>query len=131
MKIYRVFLKKSESGKIEDLVMVKDGLDIIALLYQDLYLFYNKIWDKAVLFFFVFILLDLIPNICFMLIGYIIICSYLALHFADWKSKQLLKNKYEFLGVFGGRSKKEAKERFLQDFNSSYKDSDKLEQKIF
>lgn len=131
MKIYRVFLKRSDGGKIENLVMIKDGFDIFALIFQDLYLFYNKMWGKAFLFFFLFMLLDFTLNIFFMLLGYAVICSYIALHFTDWKSKQLLDEKYEFLGEFSGRTKKEAKERFLKEFNSNYKEDDKLEQKIF
>ncbi|MDD2839921.1 MAG: DUF2628 domain-containing protein [Rickettsiales bacterium] len=131
MKIYRIFLKKTSENKIEDLKMIKNGFDIYALMFQDLYLFYNKMWHKAFLFFFLFIALDFTFNIFLMLIGYLIICSYLALHFTDWKSKQLLDNGYEFLGLCSGKNRREAKEKFLEDFNSNYKEKDKLEQRIF
>lgn len=132
MKIYRVFLKRSDGGKIENLVMIKDGLDILALMFQNLYLFYNKMWSKAFLFSFLFILLGFVSVKCLMMyFVYLVLCSYIALRFVDWKSKQLIGEQYEFLGVFAGRTKKEAKERFLEEFNSNYKDNDKLEQKIF
>jgi hypothetical protein len=130
MKIYKIFLKENE-GKIEDLKIIKDGVDFFALIFQDLYLFYNKMWGKAFLFFFAFFVLDFTFNIFFMLIGYVIICSYIALHFSDWKSEQLIKDGYKILGLCNGKNKKEAKENFLEDFNNNYKEKDKLEQKIF
>ncbi len=131
MKTYKIFLKRNADGKIEDLRIVKNGFDVFALMFQDLYLFYHKMWGKALLFFLFFVLLGFVLNISLKLVGYLIVCSYIAVCFSDWKSKQLSDDGYEFLGISNGNNKKEAKEKFLEYFNTNYKEKDKLEQRIF
>lgn len=131
MKTYKIFLKRNTEGKIEDLRIVKNGLDLFALLFQDLYLFYNKMWGRAFLFFFLFTALSFALNISLMLTSYLIICCYIAVCFSDWRSEQLSNDGYEFLGISSGNNRKEAKENFLEYFNTNYKEKDKFEQRIF
>ena len=65
------------------------------------------------------------------LLSYIIVGLYFAVHFSDWKSSKLEKNGYIFLGIISGKTKKEAKELFLESFNKNYVEKDKMEQKVF
>ncbi|HSQ98192.1 MAG TPA: DUF2628 domain-containing protein [Rickettsiales bacterium] len=131
MKAYRIFLKGEKSGKVVDLKIIREGFNFFAFLFNVFYLFYNKLWKVASLFFVVYLGLVFMPSACCMVVGGVIISSYISIHFIDWKSEKLIKDGYEFLGIFNGNNEKEAKEDFLKKFNDNYKGKDRLKQKIF
>jgi hypothetical protein len=131
MKIYRMLLKRNINGKIEDLEVIQNGFSIFALIFQIPYLLYNKMWSMVCFFSCLFIILGFTFNIFLISIGYIIVCLYISLNFANWKFKKLISNGYEFLGYSEGNSKKDAKERFLENLNRDYNGKDKLKQEIF
>ena len=37
MKIYNVFIKEDKSGKIEDVVVLKDGFSLVAFIFTPLF----------------------------------------------------------------------------------------------
>lgn len=135
MKIYRIFLKKSEDGKIEDLELLKEGFNIWAFAFQIFYLLYKRLWKQSLV---VFVIMGITNLLQYRYISpYIIIpiqtgvLIYIAFECIDWLSINKVKNGYEFLGYTSGNNEKEAKLKFLESINNNYTANDKLEQKIF
>lgn len=135
MKTYKIFLKRSKNGTIEDLQLIYKGFNVPAFLLQGFYLFYQKlkVQAKAILIIFgiLFSLSYLLFSIYTIIISYILVCLYIGFKYHDWKSRNLIMRGYEFLGTISGKNQKQAKLDFLEKLNSNYKEDDKLEQKIY
>ena len=135
MKIYRIFLKKSKEGIIKDLELLKEGFNFWAFLFNIFLFLYKKLWIQSLIFIAIFTILTFlqIKFLSYYITFSIKFCLaiYIAFDYIDWKSKKLIKNKYDFLGYSSGNDPKEAKLKFLDGLNNSYSSGDKLEQKIF
>ncbi len=135
MRTYKIFLKKSKKGTIEDLQIIYKGFDFLAFLLQIFYLFYQKLKVQAKTTIIVFVVLYFLYYLSFsiytIIILYLVICVYIGFKYHDWKSRNLLMRGYEFLGTIGGKNQKQAKLDFLEKLNDNYQEKDKLEQKIY
>ena len=135
MKIYRIFLKKTKEGVIDDLELLKEGFNIWAFVFQLFYLIYKRLWKQLIIMFIIFSVLNILQ--LNFVSSYIIIpiqiciCVYIGFEFTDWYSQKLVKIGYQFLGYSSGNDEKEAKLKFLDSINNNYTNNDKLEQKIF
>ncbi len=135
MKIYRIFLKKTNKGIIDDLELLKEGFNIWAFVFQLFYLIYRRLWKQSIVIFVLFSILNLLQ--LNFISAYIIIpiqiciCIYIGFEYTDWYSQKLVNSGYQFLGYSSGNDKKEAKLKFLDSINNNYTKDDKLEQKIF
>ena len=135
MKTYKIFLKRSKDGTIEDLQLIYKGFDILAFLLQIFYLFYQKLKVQAKTTIIVFVVLYFLYYLSFsiytIIILYLVICVYIGFKYHDWKSRNLIMRGYEFLGIISGKNQKQAKLDFLEKLNNNYQEKDKLEQKIY
>lgn len=135
MKTYKIFLKKSSDGVIEDLELIKTGFNVWAFIFQLLYLFYKRLWLQALAVALIFVLMSYLQftfvNPYIVLSIQIGISLYVGFEASDWNGKKLAKDGYEFLGHTSGNDKKEAKLKYLESINNSYAKDDKLEQKVF
>ena len=136
MKTYKIFLKRSKDGIIEDLQLIYKGFNVLAFLLQIFYLFYHKLFVQArattitLILIAVFSKLLNISIYTFIIIE-ILICIYVGFKYHDWKSRNLVMRGYEFLGTISGKNQKQAKLDFLEKLNNNYQEKDKLEQKIY
>ena len=135
MKIYRIFLKKADSGKIQDLELIAEGYSYLSLFFGFFYLFYKKLWLQGLL---VFLLCLLSMTAQYILSGfYIGVIAVLGslvfsgFEYIDWKSKKMIKDGYQYLGYSSGNNEREAKLKFLENINSNQEQSNKMEQKVF
>ena len=135
MKIYRIFLKKTDSGEIEDLELLHDGFSFPSLIFGSLYLFYKGLWQQGLI---IFLLAFLSGAIQFSIAGFYIggiavlgSLIYAGFEYVDWKSKKMLKEGYQYLGYSSGNNEREAKLKFLENLNSNHPQEDKMEQKVF
>lgn len=135
MKIYRIFLKKNKEGVIEDLELVNERFNFLALLFPVLYFLYKKMWKDALTLFVIFLILFAIFSsfnlnyiAAIIQLGISIYCGF---EYYEWETKNLIKNGYEYLGRSSGNDEREAKLKFLDTINADYNSNDKLEQKVF
>lgn len=136
MKTYRIFLKKTDKGVIDDLEVIRDGFNFWAFLFHFFYLLYKKLWKQSIIIFIILLFLNFIQ---FKFLSWYIIfpiqvclCIYIGFEYADWFAKKLIFSKYQFLGYSSGNNEREAKLKFLDSINENYTNNDdKLEQKIF
>lgn len=135
MKTYKIFLKRSKDGTIEDLQLLYKGFNALAFLLQIFYLFYQKLKVQAKTTIIVFVVLYFLYYLSFsiytIIILYLVIGVYIGFKYHDWKSRNLIMRGYEFLGTISGKNQKQAKLDFLEKLNNNYQEKDKLEQKIY
>ena len=137
MKIYRIFLKKDKNGKIEDLILIKEGFSIFTFIFQGFYLLSKQLWLEATILFGIIIFSNILKyyfKILFISIPLQLgVLLYYSFEFNDLFTKRLIKDGYEYLGYSSGKDEKEAKLKFLDTFTKSYdnKKEDKLETKVF
>lgn len=135
MKIYRIFLKKADDGKIQDLELIADGYSYLSLFFGFFYLFYKKLWLQGSLLFLLCILSMTAQYILSgFYIGIIAVLGSLVFsgfEYIDWKSKKMIKDGYQYLGYSSGNDEREAKLKFLENINSNQEQSNKMEQKVF
>jgi hypothetical protein len=129
MKKYKVFLKRDKKNAIEDLIILKTGANYYALSFGITYFIYKKMWKVSALWFLTILSCNVLGSLHFVLIIilYIIVLIFVCIKCNDWIEYDLIHNKkYEQLGFIVGESIEDAKLKFLENFNASYK-----EQKIF
>ena len=126
MKLYNALVKKTKLGKIEDIVVFKDGFSFPALFLNNLWFLYHKMWKEfgvLLLLSFVFMLLKslgiLSPSDVFLL--EIVMIFMVALNFNYWLVDHLKKQGYEFVGLVFGADEISAKMRFVKNLEADQK----------
>lgn len=123
MNIYNALIKKNKEGKIEDVVLLKEGFSLFAFLFSGLWFLYHKMWKEF------FVLAAL--NILFVFfskisshfdrasleIAFIFV---VALNANYWYCESLKKRGYEFVGLVFGDNHASAKLRFIKNFEADY-----------
>lgn len=120
MKLYNALIKKSSAGKIEDVIVLKDGFSYPAFFLNNLWFLYNKMWKEfgvlvGVSFsFMVLKALGILSSSDIVLLE-IIFLFIIALNFNYWLVEHLKKQGYEFVGLVFGSSLENAKMRFVKN----------------
>ncbi len=123
MKLYSAFTKENREGKIEDVILLKDGFSYPAFFFSGLWFLYHKMWQEffaLLLINFAFILLGGISSSfdrIFLEIAFIFI---IALNANYWRADKLRKSGYNFVGLVFGNNPAEAKLRFANNFKADY-----------
>lgn len=123
MKLYSAFIRKNNSNKIQDIILLKEGFSFLALFFNGLWFFYHKMWRE----FFALILV----NISFAFFGEvwhefdkvfleIALVIAIAINANYWLSEHLRNSGYEFAGMFFGDNLAEAQFNFSKSFGKNY-----------
>ena len=123
MRVYRIFLKKSPNGVIEDLELVQDSFNWRGFFLGGFYLLFKRIWKIALV-----VLAVYAAEVALLAWNYsrftafvsaldVIMAVYIGFEYVDWHSKLLIKRGYEYLGYSSGRDVREAKLKFLENVN--------------
>ncbi len=124
MRTYRVFVKKGKAGDFEDLIMLREGINVCALLFGPIWMLVHKLWLILTLWIAVFslsfLLLDFLvslTNISYfesVPIALIIILYMLpGVISEDLRQKKLMSSGYELLGYSMGSEESDARMRFF------------------
>ncbi len=103
MKLYNALIKKSEEGKISEIILIKEGFSFFAFLFGPLWFFYHKMWKEALTlivvdaFFGLYSNIAGFPNEILLQISFAII---VAVNANFWLCAHLLRKKYIFSGLF-------------------------------
>lgn len=126
MKIYNVFIKEDKSGKIEDVVVLKDGFSLVAFIFTPLWFAYYKMWREFfVVLFFVFSLQILFAKVAMFygVILQIIMVILIAFNANYWLGEHLQKRKkYKFIGAVFGKNKAQARINLVKEFKLHFQD---------
>ncbi len=123
MKLYNALIKKTKEGKIEDIILLKDGFSYPAFFLNNIWFLYNKMWKEFVVLLgvsFSFMLLKAMgifsSSDIFLL--EVIFVFIIALNFNYWLVEHLKKQGYEFVGLVFGSDLTNAKMRFVKNLEN-------------
>ncbi|MES2677347.1 MAG: DUF2628 domain-containing protein [Pseudomonadota bacterium] len=120
MKLFNIYVKKSETDTIEDLVVVKSNFSYLAFLFGILWFLQHKMWKEAACLTLIDILLIIIGqkglfgsfDILAIEFGLLLIVG---LNAGYWYEQYLRKHNYQFVGNVFGKNKDEAKLHFISN----------------
>lgn len=123
MKLYNTLIKKNHEGKIEDILLLKEGFSLMAFLFSAFWFLYHKMRKEFVVL--------LLANFAFtfaqklnFLSGFDEMCLQMAFFFVValnanyWLVDDLKKRGYEFTGVVFGANITDARMRFIDNLKS-------------
>lgn len=124
MKPYNAIIKKNKEGKIEDVILLKEGFSFFAFLFSGLWFLYYRMWKE--------LLALIIINVAFAIFGkfssdfnkFLLEIAFLfmvALNATYWLCDHLKKKGYEFVGVVFGENCTNAKIRFVKNLEADFK----------
>lgn len=127
MKSYSIFIKKNkENESVDDVILVKEGFNFYALIFNILWFLFKKMWICSIVF------IIIIPSILYIFSHFVafpivlLILVFIGLEANDLLIKKFQKSDYYFVGYSTGNDEKEAKLRFLDSLNQENKDKSKV-----
>lgn len=126
MKLYNALVKRNPTGKIEDIVLIKDGFSWSAFLFSGLWFLYYRMWKDllaliAVNFAFVFLAkISSSFDRIFLEFGFFFL---IALNANYWRADHLKKKGYEFVGLVFGANQIDAKLRFVEGLEDEFSEA--------
>lgn len=120
MKLYNALIKKNFEGKIEDIVLFKEGFSMMAFLFSAFWFLYHKMRKEFVVmlvanFVFAFAgkynFLSGFDEFCLQVAFFLIV----ALNANYWLVDDLKKRGYEFVGLVFGSNVADARVRFIKN----------------
>ncbi|MBM5781900.1 MAG: DUF2628 domain-containing protein [Pelagibacterales bacterium] len=123
MKLYNALIKKNKEGKIEDIILLKDGFSYPAFFLNSIWFLYNKMWKEfgvllGVSFSFMLLKALSIFSLSDVLLLELIFTFIIALNFNYWLVEHLKKQGYEFIGLVFGSDMTNAKMRFVKNLEN-------------
>ncbi len=125
MKLYNALIKKNQTGKIEDIILLQEGFSIMAFLFSAFWFLYHKMRKE----FFVLLAVNIV-FVCFakfnFLSGFDEFCLKMSLFFIIalnanyWLVDDLKKRGYEFVGLVFGSDSANAKMRFVENLKADH-----------
>ena len=120
MKLFNIYIKKSESNTIEDLVAVKSNLSYLAFLFNILWFFQHKMWKESIVFLLINAVFIAIFQKNFFGFSDALIIEFgllliVGLNAGYLYEKSLMRKNYQFSGTVFGKNKDEAKLRFISN----------------
>jgi len=118
MKTYSALIKKNRDGKVENLVLLKEGFSWRAFIFSGLWFLYHKMWKEflvLILINFAFFFLAKISSDFDKIVLEIFYLFLVALNATYWLEQHLRKKGYELAGVAFGADELSAKFNFLQN----------------
>lgn len=120
MKLFNIYIKKSENDSIDDLALVKSNFSYTAFIFNFLWFLQHRMWKEsgsAIVVFAVFIAIAQKGffsafDIFLIWIGWAMI---IGLNAGYWYEQKLINKGYVFYGNVFGKNKDEAKLRFISN----------------
>lgn len=126
MKLYNVLVKRNPAGKIDDIVLIKDGFSWLVFLFSGLWFFYHRMWKDllvliAVNFAFVFFAkISSSFDRVLLEFGFFFL---VALNANYWRIDHLKKKGYELVGLSFGDGRVDAKVRFVEGIEDEFSEA--------
>jgi hypothetical protein len=128
MKLYNALIKKNQEGKIEDIILLKEGFSMMAFLFSAFWFLYHKMRKESFILFAASFVFASAGKMNFLsgFDGFFLQMSFffiVALNANYWLVDDLKKRGYEFVGLVFGTDAANAKMRFV----ASLKDDNLLD----
>lgn len=132
MKLYNVYIRNSENGAIDGLVLVENGISYKALFFNVIWFMYYRMWKELfalfILIWSIFFLHEkhILPNHSAVTVTIISILIMVSINANYWRSKNLQKGGYKFYGCVFGKSREMAKLRFIEGYIENHPNDNDL-----
>lgn len=119
MKLYNTLIKKDAKGKIEDIVLLKEGFSLFAFLFNIFWFLRYKMWKESLVLMVANIVLANVEkysgdfNSTSLEVVLLLVVAFNANY---WLFEHLKNKNYEFVGMVFGKDLEEAKLRFIENF---------------
>lgn len=126
MKLYSVLVKKSPTGKIDDLVLLRDGFSWLAFFFNGLWFLYYQMWKEFLVLVSVnvaFVFLAKISSNFDLVLLEIAFIFLVALNANYWRTDHLKKKGYEMVGLVFGVNHVDAKLHFVKGFKTEFSEA--------
>ncbi len=126
MKLYNVLVKKSPAGKIEDIVLLKDGFSWLAFLFSGFWFFYYRMWKDLFVLIAVNIAFVFFAKISASFDRFLLECAFvfmIALNANFWRAEHLKKCGYEMIGLVFGINGVDEKLHFVEGLEEEFEDA--------
>lgn len=126
MQLYNVLVKKNPEGKIDDIVLLKDGFSWSAFLFSGIWFFYHRMWKD--------LLVLILVNFAFMFFAKISsnldrallefsLFFLVALNANYWRMEHLKKKRYELVELVFGANSVDAKVHFVDGLEDEFSEA--------
>ncbi len=126
MKLYNVLIKKNPAGKIEDIVLLKDGFSWLAFFFSGLWFLYYRMWKEF--------LVLIVVNVAFVVFAKIssgfdrallevVFIFMVALNANYWRCEHLKNKGYELVGLVFGANRIDAKLHFVEGLEDEFSEA--------
>ncbi len=129
MKTYSALVKKSDEGKISDIVLIKDGFSFFAFLFTAFWFLYHKMRKEFIILIIFGVLLSLFEGTNGILLQ-VAFSFVIAINANYWFCEYLTKEGYEFIGIFFGVNKEEALLKAVDEIKHEVLDDSILKSQI-
>jgi hypothetical protein len=119
MKLYNALVKKNKEGKVEDVILLKEGFSVCAFLFSGAWFLYHKMWQEFLALLLINIVFIFLGNFysnfdrIFLQTAFIFIVAFNANY---WLCSHLKKKGYELAGLFFGADCDDARLSFVKNF---------------
>lgn len=119
MRLYNALIKRNSEGKIEDVILLKEGFSFLAFCFGPLWFLSRKMWNEF------FVLIAFNASFAFLTNIFsrsdkisleILFAFIIAINANYWFGEYLRKKNYQFVGLIFGSNKSNAQLRFAQNF---------------
>jgi len=126
MRPYNVLVKKNSVGKIDDIVLLKDGFSWAAFLFSGFWFFYHRMWKELLVLILVNFAFVFISKISSAFDRTLLECGFfflVALNANYWRVDHLKKQGYELVGLVFGNDQVGAKVHFIEGLKDEFSEA--------
>lgn len=127
MNTYSIFVKQNKKSKsLDDVILVKEGFNLFAMIFSVLWFLYNKLYLFALLSFMFINFSILFFSYSISTIFIFLFCLLIGFEANNLLLYRFQREKYFFVGYSTGKNKDEAQLRFLDEVNREAKNNNQV-----
>ena len=129
MNIYNALIKKNDNGKVEDIIMIKEGFSWKAFFFNTIWFVYHRMWKEIIILFligFAFSFFAKLSSDFDKLTMQIALFFMVALNANYWLCEKIKNKGYEFAGIVFGSNATHAKLRFVKRMQNNELDEEQF-----
>lgn len=129
MKLYNALVKKNQLGKIEDIIMIKEGFSWKAFIFNAIWFVYHRMWKEIIILLaisFAFGFFAKMSNDFDKASLQLALFFMVSLNANHWLCDKFKRKGYDFVGIVFGNNSTNAKLRFVQKLQKKEFDTDQF-----
>lgn len=129
MNIYNALIKKNDNGKVEDIIMIKEGFSWKAFFFNTVWFIYHRMWKEIAILLLIGITFSFVAKLSSdfdKVTMQIALFFMVALNANNWLCEKIKNKGYEFAGIVFGSNATHAKLRFVKRMQNNELDEEQF-----